>query len=145
MSLNPKSLKNHRVGERCTLNPSRAQTSSRWCSVVVRRGGGCQVPTQVWSSSLDHVSKGLGSNTREGMNVCKCIVPSQHGGILNSHKSSPVVGGRKSWRPLHPQGILPQNWCGTEQNRTVTCLILKPKANDRCKNLALSHEEFRGP
>ncbi|GFT95887.1 uncharacterized protein TNCV_312261 [Trichonephila clavipes] len=28
-----------RVGERCTLNLSRAQTSSRWCGVVVRRGG----------------------------------------------------------------------------------------------------------
>ncbi|GFW64090.1 uncharacterized protein TNCV_707951 [Trichonephila clavipes] len=44
-----------RVGERCTLNLSRAQTSSRWCGVVVRRG----VPAQVSSSSLDH-----GSNFR---------------------------------------------------------------------------------
>ncbi|GFU98058.1 uncharacterized protein TNCV_233331 [Trichonephila clavipes] len=30
-------LKTRRVGERCTLNLSRAQTSSHWCSVVVRR------------------------------------------------------------------------------------------------------------
>ncbi|GFY20864.1 uncharacterized protein TNCV_1120981 [Trichonephila clavipes] len=28
-----------RVGERCTLNLSRAETSSRWCGGVVRRGG----------------------------------------------------------------------------------------------------------
>ncbi|GFX71064.1 uncharacterized protein TNCV_3648291 [Trichonephila clavipes] len=28
-----------RVGQRCTLNLSRAETSSRWCGVVVRRGG----------------------------------------------------------------------------------------------------------
>ncbi|GFT57030.1 hypothetical protein TNCV_1690951 [Trichonephila clavipes] len=32
-------LKTHRVKERCRLNLSRAQTSSRWCGVVVRRGG----------------------------------------------------------------------------------------------------------
>ncbi|GFW72983.1 uncharacterized protein TNCV_831061 [Trichonephila clavipes] len=32
-------LKTRRVGQRCTLNLSRAETSSRWCGVVVRRGG----------------------------------------------------------------------------------------------------------
>ncbi|GFU89233.1 transposable element Tc3 transposase [Trichonephila clavipes] len=35
----PVPLKTHRVGQRCTLNLSRAETSSRWCGVVVRRGG----------------------------------------------------------------------------------------------------------
>ncbi|GFY06997.1 uncharacterized protein TNCV_4202681 [Trichonephila clavipes] len=35
-------LKTRRVGQRCTLNLSRAETSSRWCGVVVRRG----VPAQ---------------------------------------------------------------------------------------------------
>ncbi|GFU18494.1 hypothetical protein TNCV_3787541 [Trichonephila clavipes] len=30
--------KTHRVGQRCTLNLSRAEISSRWCGVVVRRG-----------------------------------------------------------------------------------------------------------
>ncbi|GFV62763.1 uncharacterized protein TNCV_2462681 [Trichonephila clavipes] len=39
-SSSPVPLKTHRVGQRCTLNLSRAQTSSRWCGVVVRRGGG---------------------------------------------------------------------------------------------------------
>ncbi|GFT30425.1 uncharacterized protein TNCV_2377161 [Trichonephila clavipes] len=38
-SSSPVPLKTRRVGERCTLNLSRAQTSSRWCGVVVRRGG----------------------------------------------------------------------------------------------------------
>ncbi|GFX67996.1 hypothetical protein TNCV_920971 [Trichonephila clavipes] len=33
------SLKTRRAGKLCTLNLSRAQTSSRWCGVVVRRGG----------------------------------------------------------------------------------------------------------
>ncbi|GFY35291.1 histone-lysine N-methyltransferase SETMAR [Trichonephila clavipes] len=44
--------KTHHVGKRCMLNPSRAQTSSRWCGVVVRRG----VPAQVSSSSLDYAA-----------------------------------------------------------------------------------------
>ncbi|GFW46667.1 uncharacterized protein TNCV_1937361 [Trichonephila clavipes] len=38
-SSSPVPLKTHRVGQRCTLNLSRAETSSRGCGVVVRRGG----------------------------------------------------------------------------------------------------------
>ncbi|GFV62744.1 hypothetical protein TNCV_3101171 [Trichonephila clavipes] len=34
----PVPLKTRRVGQRCTLNLSRAETSSRWCGVVVREG-----------------------------------------------------------------------------------------------------------
>ncbi|GFV66994.1 uncharacterized protein TNCV_356801 [Trichonephila clavipes] len=49
----PVPLKIRRVGQRCSLNLSRAETSSRWCGVVVRRG----VPAQVSSTSLDHGSK----------------------------------------------------------------------------------------
>ncbi|GFW95951.1 uncharacterized protein TNCV_4173781 [Trichonephila clavipes] len=49
----PVALKTRRVGQRCTLNLSRAETPSRWCGVVVRRG----VPAQVSSTSLDHGSK----------------------------------------------------------------------------------------
>ncbi|GFX99959.1 uncharacterized protein TNCV_259961 [Trichonephila clavipes] len=39
MSSSPVPLKTRRVGELCMLNLSRAQTSSRWCGVVVRGGG----------------------------------------------------------------------------------------------------------
>ncbi|GFT40609.1 hypothetical protein TNCV_3007851 [Trichonephila clavipes] len=39
MSSSPVPLKIHRVGQGCTLNLSRAETSSRWCGVVVRREG----------------------------------------------------------------------------------------------------------
>ncbi|GFU01943.1 uncharacterized protein TNCV_1524301 [Trichonephila clavipes] len=39
-SSSPVPLKTRRVGERCMLNLSRAQMSSRWCGVVVRRRGG---------------------------------------------------------------------------------------------------------
>ncbi|GFX83667.1 uncharacterized protein TNCV_326161 [Trichonephila clavipes] len=38
-SFTPVPLKTCRVGQRCTLNLSRTQTPSRWCGVVVRRGG----------------------------------------------------------------------------------------------------------
>ncbi|GFW41940.1 hypothetical protein TNCV_6491 [Trichonephila clavipes] len=38
ITLRPVPLKTRRVGQRCTLNLSRAETSSRWCGVVVRRG-----------------------------------------------------------------------------------------------------------
>ncbi|GFW08963.1 hypothetical protein TNCV_3475101 [Trichonephila clavipes] len=37
-SSSPVPLKTRRVGERCTLNLSRAQTSSCWSGVVVKRG-----------------------------------------------------------------------------------------------------------
>ncbi|GFV39833.1 uncharacterized protein TNCV_4144701 [Trichonephila clavipes] len=36
-----------RVGQRCTLNRSRAETSSHWCGVVVRRGGASSDVTHV--------------------------------------------------------------------------------------------------
>ncbi|GFY01448.1 tigger transposable element-derived protein 1 [Trichonephila clavipes] len=54
MSSIPVPLKTRRVGQRCTLNLSRAETSSRWCGVVVRRGG----------ASSDGVV-GLGDNDEE--------------------------------------------------------------------------------
>ncbi|GFU52194.1 uncharacterized protein TNCV_4186431 [Trichonephila clavipes] len=48
-SLSPEPLKTRCVGQRCTLNPWRAQTSSRWCGVVVRREGA--------SSGVVHVTR----------------------------------------------------------------------------------------
>ncbi|GFX32647.1 uncharacterized protein TNCV_887871 [Trichonephila clavipes] len=62
-----------------------------------------------------------GSNPEEGRDVCKCIVPSQHGGTLNNRRAtSPLVrlveGDRRWVAPGHPQGALPQNCGGTEQN-----------------------------
>ncbi|GFU75489.1 uncharacterized protein TNCV_2862051 [Trichonephila clavipes] len=53
MSSSPVPLKILRVGQRSTLNLSRAETSSRWCGVVVRRG----LPAQMSSTSLDRGSK----------------------------------------------------------------------------------------
>ncbi|GFU89140.1 uncharacterized protein TNCV_2895881 [Trichonephila clavipes] len=39
MSSSPVPQKTRRVGQRCTLHLSRAETSSHWYGVVVRRGG----------------------------------------------------------------------------------------------------------
>ncbi|GFY00455.1 uncharacterized protein TNCV_1664941 [Trichonephila clavipes] len=38
-SSSPMPLKTCRVEQGCTLNLSRAEMSSRWCGVIVRRGG----------------------------------------------------------------------------------------------------------
>ncbi|GFW68597.1 hypothetical protein TNCV_529511 [Trichonephila clavipes] len=46
MSSSSVPIKTRPVGQRCTLNLSRAETSSRWCGVVVRRDG-CQLSCQV--------------------------------------------------------------------------------------------------
>ncbi|GFV73092.1 uncharacterized protein TNCV_299291 [Trichonephila clavipes] len=83
------------------------------------------------------------------MDVCKSIAHSRHVVILNSRRvASPLVRlmeGEERWEaPDLPQGVLPLNWGETERNRYVTCMVLKATANDR-RNLALCHDEFRGP
>ncbi|GFV59178.1 uncharacterized protein TNCV_2339191 [Trichonephila clavipes] len=65
---------------------------------------------------------------------------------LNSRRvASPLVRWveeEERWEtPDDPQGILPQNWSETEQNRSIACIMLKATANDR-RYLALYHDEF---
>ncbi|GFW07671.1 uncharacterized protein TNCV_3918041 [Trichonephila clavipes] len=56
-----------------------------------------------------------------------------------------LVEDEERWEaPDLPQGVLPQNWGETELNRSVTCMVLKTTAKDRC-HLALCHDEFRAP
>ncbi|GFV79272.1 uncharacterized protein TNCV_71401 [Trichonephila clavipes] len=84
------------------------------------------------------------------MDVCKCTVPLRHGGILNTRRDASslvwLVEVEERWEALgHPNGFLPLNWDGTEQNRTFTCIMLKPKDNETgVKILALIRDEFRG-
>ncbi|GFV73253.1 uncharacterized protein TNCV_317731 [Trichonephila clavipes] len=70
-SSSPVPLKTHRVEQRCTLNLSRAEMSTRWCGVVVRRG----VLAQVSSTSLDHGSKLRGPSSKAL--VCKPLTTSR--------------------------------------------------------------------
>ncbi|GFX97521.1 uncharacterized protein TNCV_2840811 [Trichonephila clavipes] len=63
-------------------------------------------------------------------------MPLWHGATLNRRRTtSPrvrLVEGEKRWEASdHPQGVLLQNWGGTEPNRTVTCMVLKATANNR--------------
>ncbi|GFV40213.1 uncharacterized protein TNCV_3823131 [Trichonephila clavipes] len=74
--------------------------------------------------------------------------PLRHKGTLNNRRAaSPLmrmVKRKERWdAPDHRQGILPQNWAGTEQNRTVTYMVLESKANDRRKNVVICGDEFR--
>ncbi|GFU40617.1 hypothetical protein TNCV_3230101 [Trichonephila clavipes] len=46
-SSSPVPLKNRRVGQRCTLNLSRAETSSRWYGAVVGKGDASSVAVHV--------------------------------------------------------------------------------------------------
>ncbi|GFV85137.1 hypothetical protein TNCV_4171901 [Trichonephila clavipes] len=39
--------------------------------------------------------------------------------------------------PNHHQGVFPQNWGGTEPNRTVTYMVLKATDNDRRTSIPL--------
>ncbi|GFU57555.1 uncharacterized protein TNCV_3637181 [Trichonephila clavipes] len=80
----------------------------------------------------------------------KGIVPLRHGGTLNSRRAaSPIVRlveRQERWGSLtNPGCVLPPNWGGTEQNRIVTCMVLKTTANDRRKSLALCRDKFRRP
>ncbi|GFT65969.1 hypothetical protein TNCV_375461 [Trichonephila clavipes] len=81
-------IKTRRVGARCTLNMSRAETPSRWCSVVVRR----RVPAQVSSSSLDHGERGI-------LNLSRAQASSRWCGVVvrRGDASSDVVLVTSPW------------------------------------------------
>ncbi|GFW73778.1 uncharacterized protein TNCV_1542321 [Trichonephila clavipes] len=70
------------------------------------------------------------------MYVCKRILPLRLVGTLISLRAAcPLVmllDGEEMWEASdHPQGVLPQNWGGTEHNHTVACMVLKATDNDR--------------
>ncbi|GFV41795.1 RNase H domain-containing protein [Trichonephila clavipes] len=91
----------------------------------------------------------LDSNPGEGRVVCKCIVPAQYEGTINSLRNASSLVRLVEWEERweahdHLQAAFPQNWGGIEPNRTITCMVLKATDNDRCTNSPL-RDEFRGP
>ncbi|GFX39511.1 uncharacterized protein TNCV_2668731 [Trichonephila clavipes] len=71
-SSSPAPLKTLRVGQRCTLNLSRAETSFRWCGVVVRRGGassGVVHVTWPWFQITGSVDKSPGIAKQCDVNI----------------------------------------------------------------------------
>ncbi|GFT06100.1 hypothetical protein TNCV_1595211 [Trichonephila clavipes] len=90
------------------------------------------------------VPKGLGSNHGGGMDDRKCTVPSRHGNTLNSRRATSrlvrlvdVEEMRKD--PVYHQGVLLQNWCGTETKRSVPCMVFKVLNKDRRASSPSSH------
>ncbi|GFV50427.1 transposable element Tcb1 transposase [Trichonephila clavipes] len=73
-------------------------------------------------------------------------VPQEH--IQSLFESMPrrvaAPSSRKFSREVGRRGVLPQNWGGIEQNRTVTCVVLKATGNDR-RTSSPCRDEFRGP
>ncbi|GFW73001.1 hypothetical protein TNCV_831221 [Trichonephila clavipes] len=68
------------------------------------------------------------------MDVCTCIVPLRHEGTLNSRRAACLLvklgKGEERWESSDDfQGVLPQNWSGTETNRTVTLSLRAPQFN----------------
>ncbi|GFX63336.1 reverse transcriptase [Trichonephila clavipes] len=90
MSLGPVPLKIRRVGERCTLNLSRAQMSSCWCGVVVRRG----VLTQCRTKIADLISYGWTADLQ--------LVPSHVGVPGNERADQKAKQRAKSTQPEVP-------------------------------------------
>ncbi|GFU47535.1 hypothetical protein TNCV_2000381 [Trichonephila clavipes] len=57
---------------------------------------------------------------------------------LWGRKSSRETGEEMWQAPGHSQVFLPQHWGGTELNRSVICMVLNARDNDRRKNVSLS-------
>ncbi|GFU80898.1 uncharacterized protein TNCV_1463831 [Trichonephila clavipes] len=74
-SYSPVPLKIRRVGQRCTLNLSRAETSSRWCGVVVRSGVTTGIPFTHTKSSITY---------QKGDKVARWIGKFQQGRVSTS-------------------------------------------------------------
>ncbi|GFW72776.1 hypothetical protein TNCV_1266191 [Trichonephila clavipes] len=60
----------------------------------------------------------------------------RHWAVLNSRRDASflvrlVEREEKCEVPNHLQGALPQNWGGTESNRTGTCMMLKATVSDK--------------
>ncbi|GFX46880.1 uncharacterized protein TNCV_4040251 [Trichonephila clavipes] len=72
MSLSPVPLKTCRVRERCSLNLSSAQTSSRWSGMEVRRGGtnsGVILVTLPWFKMRRSVAKSTRVAEQSDVNI----------------------------------------------------------------------------
>ncbi|GFU16469.1 hypothetical protein TNCV_836441 [Trichonephila clavipes] len=87
----------------------------------------------LWLATLAAVPLGLGSNSGEGMGVCKCIMPLWHGSTLNSSRATnPLLRkGKRSGRALTPPGYSPSKLGWNLAKIVLSPLVLKSTANDR--------------
>ncbi|GFW15269.1 hypothetical protein TNCV_174141 [Trichonephila clavipes] len=81
---------------RISLEIGFLSTDRSWC-FVWKMVATCRIykktcPNGKWLATLTAMPQGLSSNPGEDMDVCKCIGPLRHGGILNSRRAvSPFV------------------------------------------------------
>ncbi|GFW26643.1 uncharacterized protein TNCV_2850331 [Trichonephila clavipes] len=90
---------------------SSRRSSSTICATIIMLNTYSSEATE-WLATLTAVPLEMGSNPGEDMDVCLCVVPSRHGGTLNSHRAaSPLVRlmeEEERWEaPDHFQCILP--------------------------------------
>ncbi|GFV51050.1 uncharacterized protein TNCV_4743271 [Trichonephila clavipes] len=125
-SLSPVPPKTRRVEQRCTLNLSRAETSSRWCGVVVRRGGassGVVHVTRPWFKITWSVAKSPRVAEQCDVNIQSINQPSRFK-VLTLH-----VAPNKAWTGL--DSALKPMVLGTVSEGTGCETILFPKNLNR--------------
>ncbi|GFW36383.1 uncharacterized protein TNCV_3713021 [Trichonephila clavipes] len=157
MSSSPVPLKTRQVGQRCTLNLSRAETSSRLCGVVVRRGG-CQLSCQVIYSQFglaihqnDHQAR---RRFVEWAQNVIAVVPDFHKRIFFSDEAHFWLNGYVNkqkchiWSegnpqvyvetPLHPEKLTV--WCTLWAGGIIGPYFFK---NDEGHNITVNGDRYR--
>ncbi|GFW40247.1 uncharacterized protein TNCV_1696551 [Trichonephila clavipes] len=109
-----------------------------YCRLAVTRGRFCCL-RQSFAVIMTKVATVFNFDNIVQQYASRVLSVFKHLHTLNSRQAISPLGWlveeeERCEAPGHPQGFLPLNWGETEQNRTVTCMVLKAKANDRCKN-----------
>ncbi|GFX32104.1 uncharacterized protein TNCV_4099531 [Trichonephila clavipes] len=94
MSSIPVPLKTRRVGQRCTLNLSRAETSSRWSSCAAEQFHGDTSLEAVDRRAPNNSKNWQGSPSRQTINGCVC-------NAFMSTEPSKLIGTKLSFQMNH--------------------------------------------
>ncbi|GFW64147.1 transposable element Tc3 transposase [Trichonephila clavipes] len=162
-SSSPVPLKTLRVGQRCTLNLSRAETSSRWCGVVVRRGGASSDGDRFNSSQVIYSQFGLAIHQNDHQARRRfdewaqneiAVVPDFHKRILFSDEAHFWLNGYvnkqncRIWSeanpqvyvetPLHPEKLTV--WCALWAGGIIGPYFFK---NDEGRNVTVNGDRYR--
>ncbi|GFW25426.1 hypothetical protein TNCV_3721541 [Trichonephila clavipes] len=100
-------------------------------------------------NQLRHPAGVLGSNSGEGMDACKCIVPLRLGGTLNSRRAASHLGrlgkGKTGGRPLISPNVFSLK-IGVKQSQIVLSSVLCSKLRLTTGiHSALFHDEICRP
>ncbi|GFU50786.1 NGFI-A-binding protein 1 [Trichonephila clavipes] len=137
-SSSPVPLKTRRVGQRCTLNLSRAETSSRWCGVVVRRGGDdvqqlCEAGEEEFLEIMALV--GMASKPLHVRRLQKAL---QEWVNNPDYRACTVEESHRVHAPLHPSESKMNN-----TNCTLERSTFNSKSNDNLVALHFKYDQAR--